>query len=242
MIGIYKITNKINGRVYVGQSNDIERRWKEHCRHNKQLIDRAIQKYGKDNFLFEIIEEIPKGVNINQREEFWIGYYNCIAPNGYNIMNSVNTMGENNGNSLLTNEDIIFIRQCYKNKVYKTGKELWEKHYSTFSQDYIVKIFYGGGWNHILMDVYTDELAEYYKEQQKHFGYRKPGENNPAAIVKEKDVIMMRQMYVEHDRNYIFKQFPSYSQRTIVSILTGQNWKHLPIYKKREKRWIYPQE
>lgn len=39
-------------------------------------------------------------------------------------MNSVNTMGENNGNSLLTNEDIIFIRQCYKNKVYKTGKEL----------------------------------------------------------------------------------------------------------------------
>lgn len=73
------------------------------------------------------------------------------------------------------------------------------------------------------MDVYTDELAEYYKEQQKHFGYRRPGENNPAAIVKEKDVIMMRQMYVEHDRNYIFKQFPSYSQRTIVSILTGQN-------------------
>ena len=60
MIGIYKITNKLNGKVYVGQSNDIERRFKEHQQKgesSKIPLDIAIQKYGKDNFTYEIIEE-----------------------------------------------------------------------------------------------------------------------------------------------------------------------------------------
>lgn len=172
---------------------------------------------------------------LDKREKFWIAYYNSTVPNGYNVMDSSSTAGENNGQAILTDEDIIFIRQCYKNKVYRSGAELWRAHYQHLSQDYITKIFYGGGWGHILMDVYTDELADYYKSMQKHDGYRRPGEDNPAAILTEKDVIAMRQMYVDHDRNYIFKQFPQYAQRTIVSILMGQNWKYLPVYKKRQK-------
>jgi group I intron endonuclease len=59
MTGIYKITNKINGKVYIGQSINIERRWKEHIsdKRKNSLIHLAIEKYGEKNFNFEIIEE-----------------------------------------------------------------------------------------------------------------------------------------------------------------------------------------
>ena len=58
MVGIYKITNKLNGKFYIGQSNDIERRFDEHKRQKnpKILVDKAISKYGKENFLFEVLE------------------------------------------------------------------------------------------------------------------------------------------------------------------------------------------
>lgn len=54
--GIYKFTNLINGKIYIGQSVDIDRRLKEHKRRDEQRIDKAIKKYGFENFNFEIIE------------------------------------------------------------------------------------------------------------------------------------------------------------------------------------------
>ena len=60
MIGIYKITNLINDKKYVGQSIHIDRRWKEHIYQNRNsAIHQAIEKYGIENFIFEIIEECP---------------------------------------------------------------------------------------------------------------------------------------------------------------------------------------
>ena len=71
MIGIYKITNKINQKIYIGQSVNIERRWKEHCRNNTSLIGKAIHKYGKNNFIFEVLIECDI-YNLNTKEEFFI--------------------------------------------------------------------------------------------------------------------------------------------------------------------------
>lgn len=85
MIGIYKIENLINHKIYIGQSVHIERRWKEHCRHYKQsIISDAIKKYGEDNFSFQVIEECPED-KLDEREMFYINKFNCIVPNGYNI-------------------------------------------------------------------------------------------------------------------------------------------------------------
>ena len=58
MIGIYKITNVLNNKVYIGQSNNIERRFREHKtvgEKSKIPVDLAIKKYGSKNFNFEII-------------------------------------------------------------------------------------------------------------------------------------------------------------------------------------------
>lgn len=87
MIGIYKITNLVNGKVYIGQSVKIERRLGEHKnllsnnRHYNYHLQQAWNKYGKENFAFEIIEKCLKE-KLNEKETYWCDYY---KPNVYNI-------------------------------------------------------------------------------------------------------------------------------------------------------------
>lgn len=83
--GIYKIENLINHKVYIGQSIHIEKRWLEHCiPSTKSLVGKAINKYGKENFSFQILEECEKSL-LNERESYYIQYYQSLVPNGYNI-------------------------------------------------------------------------------------------------------------------------------------------------------------
>lgn len=83
--GIYKIENLLNGKVYIGQSIHIERRWQQHCQPSaNSAIANAIQKYGKENFSFQIIEECDES-SLNQKEAYYIKQFNSLVPNGYNI-------------------------------------------------------------------------------------------------------------------------------------------------------------
>ena len=83
--GIYKITNLINNKSYIGQSIDIYTRWHQHkyadCK--PSTIHKAIRKYGLKNFSFEIIEQCKKE-ELNEREIFWITYYDTYNQ-GYNL-------------------------------------------------------------------------------------------------------------------------------------------------------------
>lgn len=93
MIGIYKFVNKINGKIYIGQSNDIQRRIKDHYykAHNPtggnyhSPLHLAIRKYGWDNFQIEVLEECNIE-ELDEKEIYYIQLYNSITPNGYNIM------------------------------------------------------------------------------------------------------------------------------------------------------------
>lgn len=82
---IYVIKNKINDKVYIGQSINSVDRFKSHCKRNSDnsLIDKAIQKYGSDNFYCEIIES--QAIDYNEKEVCWIQKLNSLTPNGYNI-------------------------------------------------------------------------------------------------------------------------------------------------------------
>lgn len=90
MIGIYKITNLINGNPYIGQSIDIYKRWRQEKEDSKNVnnhsynypLMRAFRKYGIGNFSFEIIEEC-KIEELNERERYWIKFYDSFF-NGYN--------------------------------------------------------------------------------------------------------------------------------------------------------------
>ena len=100
MKGIYLVTNSLNGKVYVGKSIDIERRWQEHIHDSLVSQDQwdnnyrgvrthfhaAIRKYGKENFTFRVIEEIEDDTILNDREIYWIAQYHANEQNiGYNM-------------------------------------------------------------------------------------------------------------------------------------------------------------
>lgn len=86
--GIYKITNKINLKAYIGQSVDIEKRWRQHKNMSRgcTLLLRAFQKYGIENFLFEIVE-ICSPEELNEKEKYYIWYYRTYVDygHGYNL-------------------------------------------------------------------------------------------------------------------------------------------------------------
>lgn len=85
---IYKITNLINGKIYVGQTVcDFKKRMNEHFNYplKRMAIGRAIIKYGKENFHSEIIEYCTTMEDLNKREIELIESLNSIAPNGYNL-------------------------------------------------------------------------------------------------------------------------------------------------------------
>lgn len=86
---IYKITNLINGKQYVGKTlKTIEQRWQEHIQDSgkekiqKRPLYSAIKKYGIENFIIEEIEKVDVD-NINEREKYWIKFLNTFK-NGYN--------------------------------------------------------------------------------------------------------------------------------------------------------------
>lgn len=97
MTGIYKITNKNDGKCYIGKALNIkerwqghkddsfcsEQRWQENKRKEQTHFHRALRKYGVDAFTWEILEECPKEM-LNEREIYWIEFYNSFS-NGYNM-------------------------------------------------------------------------------------------------------------------------------------------------------------
>ena len=90
MGAIYKITNQVNGKVYIGMvfdDSNYERRINEHWKPSSKCygLARAVKKYGKNNFVPElIVTDIPKNL-ISIAEQYWIYHFNSIAPNGYNL-------------------------------------------------------------------------------------------------------------------------------------------------------------
>lgn len=134
MVGIYKVTNMVNNKIYIGKSKDIQRRWREHhtepfnvnCNAYDVIFYRAIRKYGVDNFKFEVIEECLEE-DLNEREKYWIQFYNTYInnnnSNGYNMTRG----GENTSQEL--KYDIELIKKLWLEG--KTQQEMSQiTHYS----------------------------------------------------------------------------------------------------------------
>lgn len=105
--GIYKITNCINNKIYVGQSIDIFTRWRSHLsdRAKKNLIvDQAINKYGYENFTLEILEETSPE-ELNFKECYWIEKLQSYAPQNYNVAIGGGAMVENSRRKKVSNYD-----------------------------------------------------------------------------------------------------------------------------------------
>lgn len=85
---IYLRTNIINGKQYVGQANDFEKReqdWMCDSRYSGGVIDKARAKYGVENFKVEILRECKTKDELNYWEKYYISELNTKVPNGYNL-------------------------------------------------------------------------------------------------------------------------------------------------------------
>ena len=89
MCGIYMIKNNQNGKIYIGQAIDIYHRWSTHKtelnanRHINRHLQGAWNKYGKDTFIFSVVEEC-KQQYLNERETYYIDFFDSYE-NGYNL-------------------------------------------------------------------------------------------------------------------------------------------------------------
>lgn len=234
MIGIYKITNKLNGKMYIGQSNNIKRRFWEHQSRgaaSRIPVDAAIEKYGVKNFQFDIIEECPLE-KLNEQETYWIKYFNSIE-NGYNLSEGgeQQSIGENNGRAILTEEDVKIIRIAYNN--HENRKDVYEQFKDKIAFSTFARIWDGTGWRHIMPEVLTEENKRYYAKEATN------GEKSSKAKFSNEEVLKMRERYVSEDARSIYNDYKDRcSYNTIQQILWGRTYKDLPVYKKKEKKWI----
>lgn len=109
---IYKITNTINSKVYIGQSNNPDARWRKHKSETvnnvdvgKSAIHDAMRSLGVENFQLTVIGWFE---DYNEKEKFYIQEYNSLIPNGYNIQEGGNEpphkYGEEHHNSIYSDE------------------------------------------------------------------------------------------------------------------------------------------
>lgn len=151
---IYKWTNKINGKSYIGQTIDEEGRKKDHIRGKyKCYFHDAIKKYGIENFDYEVIESIKES-KLSEREIYWINYYDTYN-NGYNLtLGGEGTRGFSHG---FTNEVKQRLSETHK------GLEPWNKGKTNiYSEETLKKI---GQRDH--KSCWTEELRKQQSEKLK---------------------------------------------------------------------------
>lgn len=105
---IYKVTNKVNGKSYIGQTRyTLEFRWRQHL-HKKDNVyfHNAIKKYGAENFSLEVLEECDVD-KLNSREIFYIAKYNTFEE-GYNL-----TIGGDGNRRLILDDKYDEIKALY---------------------------------------------------------------------------------------------------------------------------------
>lgn len=242
MIGIYKYTNIINNKVYIGQSVNIEKRERDHFYAHKNINARdynskfhqALRKYGYENFKFEVLTVIDKdamtGKLLDELEIYYINLYNSYKM-GYNAtiggsnFSSNGFKGEKNGRAKLKEDDIKYIRECYNAKI--PFRVVYDKYCNKISKRGLQKIWYFENWKDIYPEYNTKENKYYHS----HLAKANPSEvaSNNKRFFSNEEVKNFRKEYkngktpMEIKKKYNIKT--RYS--TLYNMLTGKTYKEI---------------
>ena len=183
---LYKITNKINNKKYIGITNSYKRRFRQHKTNHSpnSLICKAIQKYGENNFIFEVLKENLSIQQACQLEQQYIKNENSLVPNGYNISKGGNiNIGSSNGRAKLTDEEVQYIKDHRNLPMYVLYDEFTEKiSYDAFKEIY---------WNHTYIDIQPHvEMYPYNLEFSNQFT-----SNNKLDYY---EIVELRKKYAQH--------------------------------------------
>lgn len=244
MIGIYLITNMVNKKVYVGQSLNIEKRYKEHLRSGqpdkysiknerdtKTPIHLAMQKYGVENFQLRVLELCDKE-SLNEKEKQWIKYYKAKDFSCYNIadggQDSFALKGEYHSQAKLSQKDVDEIKRLIKQG---TDFNSILKIFPFISKSSLSMINQGKTW--------FDEREKY---PLRKMSTARKGSLNGRAKFTEEQVKEIRERYSQGESPAsLKKEFGKFaSESAISSILYGKSYKYLPIWSNTKKKWIEP--
>lgn len=235
MIGIYKYTNKTNNKSYIGQSIKLEERKKEHERyylnpkHNcyKTKFYCALRKYGLENFTYEILEQGEYSEQeLNELEIYYINYFDTY----YNDYNSTLGGDMTAVSRKLNEEQILQIKQLLANTDLSLS-DIAEKFGLNRHSTMIGLINKGKCWTRI---------GNYnYPIRKECSKLQNSGGKNPNAILSDKEVIIIRERFVNETLPQIYNDYENIiSFNELKKIVYGSQFKHLPIYKKRQKQWL----
>ena len=233
---IYMIENKINNKIYIGQTNDYNRRINEHKRryndntakHERIYLYRVIKKYGLENFEFSILKKC-KVTELNRLEKYYIKKYKSFK-NGYNMTEG----GQNDHpNRKLNKEDVVFLRKLYDSQTEMSNEEIWNKYFKNIiTLSYFRNLWRGVNWKNVMPEVFTEDNKKYYLSKN-------TGATNKKSTFTDNEILEMRKRYVLESAKSIHNDYKDkISLRGMEAILRGQIYKHIPIYKKHKKKWI----
>lgn len=235
---IYKISNKINEKVYIGlTTNTIKERWRQHCqtaKSNSRPLYCAMRKYGIENFYIEEIDAAETLPELGQLERKYIKQYNSQI-NGYNLTAGGETNSyDANPRAKLSLEEVIQIREIYAmGEMY--CKQCWEMYKDKISFSAFQKIWEGTTWKGVMDEIYTEETINLHKNLHfKHFS----GANNGFSKFTDEEVLEMRKYYVTHTLQETYEKY-SYKTKSKMGIRSTleRSYTHLPFYRKAKKCW-----
>lgn len=149
---IYKITNLINNKIYIGKDTTS----KSDYFGSGLLITRSIDKYGKENFIKEIIDEATNHQELSEKEIYWINKFDSNNLEvGYNI-----TKGGDGGDTLTNHPELSLIKEKISKNNPKTGKTYEEVFGREFSERYKNKIK-----NNIYNSILSEESIKKNKQR-----------------------------------------------------------------------------
>jgi len=228
MQGIYKWTNLINQKVYIGKALDIQNRIRgyraEVIKNSPRPIIRALNKYGFKNFSFEIIEETNlSDSELIIREQYWMDRYESQdRKKGYNILNadqspgSEYSIGSANSRARLNEEKVLAIRE-YIYLMNISPAEVYKIYHNEISYDAFCKAYRGETWKNV------DTSMLQNKRQVVRLGQPK------AKLTKENVAnIRYRHETLGQDVNEIFEDYIGQCTRnTIKRVVNYETWKNI---------------
>lgn len=199
--GIYIIKNKVNDKVYIGQSVNIVSRWYAHKQSAQNInaqdhytkIHQAMYNYGVENFYYEILEECPL-LELDSKEIYYISQYNSY-PDGYNMtLGGEGNKYETNGRAILKLEQVQEIRLMYGAKI--RFKDAYKRYEGIISKRGFKKVWHYETWLGVLPEVYTDENKRWHATVAKRHidGNLTYGKNNSDRSCSQEEIEKMRTM------------------------------------------------
>ena len=228
MIGIYKFENKKTHKVYIGQSVNIDKRKWEHLKRpsDNSLIDKRLKEYGEEAFYFEILE-LCKPEELDEKEKYWINYYDSYK-NGYNLTKGGQAQyGENNIQAKLTEEQVLKIIELLKNSKL-SKKEIANKfnvHINTIDLINRCK-----SWN--FLHNFSNNIRKEALLEQGYKGSTLSGEYSKSSKITTEQALKIIEELKQTQKSLVqISKDSNISLNIVYDINRCKTWKHLHNYK-----------